>query len=99
MGATGWHYFVPYDADTQTALQSLREKVFKEGTYGSGVLVPERMKAMLEQRLAETPNPALARQQMEEFMAKLTQLRQRMPPEPPKPATIDELLEQRAENG
>ena len=71
MGATGWHYFVPYEADTQAALQSLREKVFKEGTYGSGFPAPDRMRAMLEQRIARSPNPAQARQQMEEMLAKL----------------------------
>jgi hypothetical protein len=99
MGATTWHYFVPYEADTEAALQRLRKQVFKDGSYGSGVPSPDQMKAMFEEVLARSPNPALARQQMEDAMASLAQLQQQMPPEPPKPDTIEELLEQRAENG
>jgi len=33
MGATGWDYFVPYQADISVALQRLREEVFARGDY------------------------------------------------------------------
>src|SRR5882724_9731460 len=33
MGASGWHYFVPYDTDVSRALAKLREDVFKRGDY------------------------------------------------------------------
>ena len=99
MGATGWNCFVPYEADAEAALQHLRQQVFKEGKYGTGILGPDRMKTVFEHLLARSPHPAQMRQQIEEAMARLAELRQRMPPEPPKPDTIDKLLEQRAENG
>jgi hypothetical protein len=36
MGATGWDYFVPYQADISAALQRLREDVFARGDYELG---------------------------------------------------------------
>jgi hypothetical protein len=39
MGATGWQYFVPYQADIAAALQRLREDVFARGEYSSGMTV------------------------------------------------------------
>jgi hypothetical protein len=33
MGASGWAYFVPYDADVNRALRSLHEQVFRSGKY------------------------------------------------------------------
>jgi hypothetical protein len=33
MGATGWDYFVPYQADISAALQRLREEVFARDDY------------------------------------------------------------------
>jgi hypothetical protein len=97
MGATTWNYFTPYDK-VDAALQRLLQDVFKEGKYGSGILAPDDMRAMFEQVLALSPNPALARQQMEEAMARIEQLRDAIPPQP-RAETIDELLEQRAESG
>lgn len=49
MGATGWSYFVPYEADIATALQRLRAEVFKRGDYifGHG-LPPEEYKKTME---------------------------------------------------
>jgi hypothetical protein len=49
MGASGWSYFVPYEADISVALQRLREDVFARGDYmyGDGVTEDER-KAILE---------------------------------------------------
>src|SRR6266699_7114685 len=49
MGASGWSYFVPYEANISAALQRLREDVFARGDYmyGDGVTEDER-KAILE---------------------------------------------------
>jgi hypothetical protein len=33
MGASGWHYTTPYDADPEAALQRLREDTFAAGDY------------------------------------------------------------------
>jgi hypothetical protein len=33
MGASGWHYFVPYQADIAAALAALRADVFAKKTY------------------------------------------------------------------
>ena len=33
MGASGWHYHVPYRADLQAALDDLRRATFAEGDY------------------------------------------------------------------
>lgn len=33
MGASGWNYFVPYQADIARALAQLRESVFRSGSY------------------------------------------------------------------
>ena len=99
MGATTWNYFVRYEADAQAALQSLREKVFRDGEYESGVVTPDQIRSAYEYLIAHTADPALARQQFEQAMQ---QLRPLMPPEPserPKAKTIEELLEQTAENG
>lgn len=34
MGASGWHYAVPYNDDPEAALQELRHDVFASGDYG-----------------------------------------------------------------
>ena len=96
MGATTWNYFVRYEANTEAALQCLREKVFRDGEYESGRVTPDQVRAAYEQLIAQSSNPAVARQQIEQVME---QLRPLMPPEPPKAKTIEELLEQRAESG
>ncbi len=33
MGASGWHYFAPYQEDVSRALQDLRQEVFEKGDY------------------------------------------------------------------
>ena len=33
MGASGWAYFVPYDADVNRALRALHAQVFRAGKY------------------------------------------------------------------
>ncbi|MBE9040177.1 hypothetical protein IQ235_05145 [Oscillatoriales cyanobacterium LEGE 11467] len=34
MGGNPWHYFTPYRADINSALQALREQEFRAGRYG-----------------------------------------------------------------
>ncbi len=34
MGGTPWHYFYPYQVDTNTALARLKEQEFRAGRYG-----------------------------------------------------------------
>src|SRR5204863_9878348 len=54
MGATGWSYFVPYEADISAALKRLRDNVFERGdyVYGDGITEDQR-KAVLEQMRPE----------------------------------------------
>lgn len=54
MGATGWSYFVPYEADISAAFKRLREDVFARGdyVYGDGVTEDQR-KAILEEARPE----------------------------------------------
>jgi len=33
VGASGWSYFVPYQADIEAALQNLRQEAFAQGNY------------------------------------------------------------------
>lgn len=40
MGASGWHYFTPYQPDVGLALQMLREKVFKDRSYQNAIADP-----------------------------------------------------------
>jgi hypothetical protein len=96
MGATTWNYFVAYEADTEAALKRLREKVFKGGEYESGVVSPDQIRAAYEQVIGQDSNPNMARLQIDQVME---QLRPLMPPERPKAKSIEELIEQRAENG
>ena len=39
MGATGWQYFVPYQADIEAALQRLRDEVFASEEYTPAITV------------------------------------------------------------
>jgi hypothetical protein len=41
MGGHVWYYFVPYQADTQAALDRLREREFRAGRYNPVVRFPE----------------------------------------------------------
>ena len=70
MGATGWSYFVPYEADIAAALQRLREEVFARGdyVYGDGVTDAQR-KAILEQ----------VRPEMEPWMQKVHEEAAKLP--------------------
>jgi hypothetical protein len=114
MGATGWSYFVPYEADISAALQRLRENVFARGDYeyGVGIITDDQRKALLEewspdwkQRVREAapklkgPMWALYLQQIEEMREVLTGGNS-VPRKPKrKPKTIEKLLELRGESG
>lgn len=53
MGASGWEYLVPYQADLQAALNDLRRRVFESGDYVSpvtwGLTAPESVEALAQQ--------------------------------------------------
>jgi hypothetical protein len=53
MGASGWEYLVPYQADLQSALNDLRRQVFDSGDYISPVTwsltAPESVEALAQQ--------------------------------------------------
>ena len=53
MGASGWEYLVPYQADLQAALNDLRRRVFESGDYVSpvtwGLVAPESVEALAQQ--------------------------------------------------
>jgi hypothetical protein len=74
MGGCFWDYFVPYDDDVGTALQKLRNEVFRTGKYSHSRIDPS------DEDLEELPDLA------EEEPVK-------------EPESIEELLEQEAENG
>ncbi len=46
MGATGWSYFVPYEADVSAALERLQAAVFERGTYERPALELEFLEEM-----------------------------------------------------
>ena len=53
MGASGWSYYVPYDADFAAALADLQQQVFERGEYSrSGWRKPKTI-AQLRERAAE----------------------------------------------
>lgn len=56
MGASGWDYIVPYQADLQAALDDLRRQVFSSGDYISpvtqGLAAPESVEALARQEQA-----------------------------------------------
>ena len=69
MGATGWSYFVPYDADVSAALQRLRVDVFERGDYVYGDdIADEQVKEILEKtRPALEPWMQKVREQAEQL--------------------------------
>ena len=73
MGASGWSYFVPYQADIDAALQALREQVFAQGAYyqpakfyemllesGFSGSVADRLAAVIAERRALPPPRSIA---------------------------------------
>lgn len=113
MGATGWEYFVPYQADVAAALQRLREGIFAKGSYLSGVgITRPDMEATLKvcgadtesvlQRLAaQASDPELPPETRKKFAALVRQLKQLEDSNAslPKPKTVEELLERQSASG
>ena len=113
MGATGWKYFVPYQADLEAALQQLREKVFAEGQYLSGVGItrPDMEAALkacgadtesvLQGFAAQASDPELPAETRNKFATLVQQLRQldESGAALPKPNSIEELLERQGASG
>lgn len=115
MGATGWSYFVPYEADASAALKRLREDVFARGDYvfGDGLSEEQveegmtRMRPELEAAAkemaakAEDPSqPEHVRAALKEFATRMREMgNYKARPRPSQPKTIEALLEQQAENG
>jgi hypothetical protein len=85
MGATGWNYFTPYQADIEAALQALRAEVFERGEYGKAWDTPEGLANM----------PPHLRKAFENRRA----LEAERLGEPSEYGSIDELLEAAAEDG
>src|SRR5664279_3921906 len=80
MGASGWSYFVPYEADIHTALEKLRQEVFQRGDY---LLMEDwELWGEADDRIEAGDDPAVVNA---DRLAKRAAL--------PKPASIDELFE------
>ena len=87
MGATGWAYFAPYQANVEDVLQELRKGVFERGEYG-------HTHAIAHDALAAMPA------QLREAVQRLRELEaQRLGGPSRKFRSIDDLLEASAENG
>jgi hypothetical protein len=113
MGATGWKYFVPYQADISAALQQLQERVFAEGHYSSGIavsktdygaalrIVGSNRRSDLEHFASQAADPKLPQQVRNKFAVLAQQLKQLSDSNAPlpKPRTIEELLERQGESG
>lgn len=93
MGATGWTYSVPYQPDIGAALQSLREKVFREGNYYKPWEINKRFLEELESKSQDQLNDS------EKEQIRILRDLPLIDPPDPLPATIDELLEHNAESG
>jgi hypothetical protein len=112
MGATGWEYFAPYQADVAAALQRLRGAVFAEGGYlsGMGITRPDMEAALkvcgadtesvLQRFDAQASDPKLPPETRRKFAELVRQLKQLdLSNSLPKPGTIEELLERQAASG
>lgn len=112
MGATGWSYFVPYEADIPSALQRLREDVFARGDfqYGETVITEKQRKAFLEhvppdwlQKVREQAE-GLEEPMKTAFLQQAERMRDTLAGGTParrkrKPKTIERLLEVQGESG
>ena len=90
MGATGWSYFVPYEANIATALERLRQDGFTRGDYVFGVglsakLIEESMNRMrpgfeaaakdLAAKAEDTNQPVHLRAPLLELATRLEEMR------------------------
>lgn len=112
MGASGWDYFVPYEADISVALRRLQDDVFARGDYVSGVGIARSelekafkglgsdLESKLREFTAKASDLSLPAHTREKFAILAKQLNCPESSAPtPKPRNIRELLEQQAENG
>jgi hypothetical protein len=90
MGASGWLYFAPYQVDVNAALQALRQQIFERGNY-------QHMGDLLEPDLEELRfqfGEQIGDLMYQGMKAAFDAQTSDAPPE-----TIDDLLEQAAEDG
>lgn len=109
MGASGWSYFVPYEADVSAALQRLRQDVFARGDYLTAEDTLDSMdwEAAAKKNAEWAKNPELSPEVRESYLKAASDYRKLhwgrvLEPKGapgPKPQTIEALLEQEAENG
>jgi hypothetical protein len=109
MGASGWSYFVPYEADISAALQRLRNDVFARGDYATaeGTIASIDWQAAAKQNVEWARNPDLPPQTRESYLAAASEYRKRhwaqmmekKSPPRPKPCSIEELLNQEGAEG
>lgn len=109
MGASGWSYFVPYEADISAALQKLRQDVFARGDYLTGEDLLDSMdwEAAAKRNEEWAKNPELPQEVRESYLKAASDCRKRhwgrileKKSDPaPKPHTIEELLERESEDG
>lgn len=112
MGATGWRYLVPYEADIEAAFKKLQARVFAEGEFlaGVGVSRKEVEKALrvcggdFDSTLARfekcAADESAPQQTRERFEALAQQLRGARTSSPNRSVTtIEQLLEQQGETG
>jgi hypothetical protein len=93
VGASGWQYFTPYREDVAVALEELRQKVFREKSYGNPMFKAD----FLDQLKASMPPDQL--KAFEAQFAQHTELIKGMQVPQAEAETIDELLEMCAEDG
>jgi hypothetical protein len=90
MGASGWAYFVPYQADISKALQELREAVFQRGEYY------QRSSDWKDMTFEEylPPKLSLTEEDKAELFAEFQELQTL-----PEPTSIETLIQWNAEDG
>jgi hypothetical protein len=88
MGASSWSYFVPYQSDIEKALQDLRQSVFTEGDYYKPDAFAQENLALVKRQYEEG---RITKEELEGLVHQVEAEAE------PAPETIEELLEQRAE--
>jgi hypothetical protein len=86
MGASGWHYFVPFQPDIKAVLDQLREDVFDKGEY----LKPALFYGALMHQVGDQLEPNV----VDEVNIAIEDFKKR-----PEPQSIEELIEMNAEMG
>lgn len=87
MGASGWSYFVPYQADLNQALEELRQQSFINGDYYTQL---NFLTMMVESGVIQQMSPA----DQAEIQSQLEELRLE-----PQPQSIEEVLERNETDG